>query len=185
MQNNQKITIPQNHKIMNVDNITFSYNQKEDRLIFTINHAKINERIDFFVTRRMLIQLLEAFDTILINYCDNGKLFKELYNNQEKLIIKKITDNNTNTKNNKKPNNLAWEKSIATNELDFTKVKETILLDSLSYKITNNNIKFKYISNNKVLAISNLDTNMYQRTLSSMMRVIPFISWGISPHILD
>ena len=183
MQNNQKITIPQNHKIIDVNNITFSYNQKEDRLIFTINHSKIDERIDFFVTRRMLIQLLEAFDNILINYCDNGKLFKELYNNQKKLTIKKNDD--TNIKNKKKPNDIEWEKSIATNDLDFTKVKEAILLDSLSYKIINNNIKFKYISNNKILAISNLDINMYQKTLSSLMRVIPFVSWGISPNILD
>jgi len=183
MQNNQ-ITISLNHKIINVNNITFSYNQKEDRLIFTINHLQIDERIDFFVTRRMLIKLLEAFDTILINYCDNGKLFKELYNNQKKLDINIFTDNK-NIKNNEKPNNIAWENSMDVNELDFTKIKEAILLDSLSYKITNNNIKFKYISNNKVLAISNLDINMYQKTLSSMMRVIPFISWGISPKILD
>ena len=183
MQNNQKIIISTNHKIINVNNITFSYNQKEDRLIFTINHSKIDERIDFFVTRRMLIQLLEAFDNILINYCDNGKLFKELYNNQEKLTVKKTDD--TNIENKKKPNNIEWEKSMAVNELDFTKIKEAVLLDSLSYKIINNNIEFKYISNNKVLAISNLDTNMYQRTLSSMMRVIPFVSWGISHNILD
>ena len=88
MQNNQKITISIQNTIINVNNITFSYNQKEDRMVFVLNHSDIKDRIDFFITRRMLIQLLESFDKILINNCDNGKLFKELYNNQEKLTPK-------------------------------------------------------------------------------------------------
>jgi hypothetical protein len=172
-----------NHKIINITNITFSYNQKEDRLIFTINHNNIDQRIDFFVTRRMLIQLLEAFDHILINYCNNGKLFKELYNNQE--ILEENTDNKIDTNNINKEDNLKWEKSIPTKDLNFTKIKEAILLDSLSYNIKNNQITLKFISNNKILAISKLDFNMFEKTLSSMMRVIPFVSWGISPNILD
>ena len=198
MQNNQKISISLQNTIINVDNITFSYNQREDRILFILNHANIQQRIDFFVTRRMLIQLLEAFDKILINNCDNGKLFKQLYNNQEvlntpKIIISKEKQK-TKSKNNDKALKIddnsskstsSWEKTIATNELNFTKINEPIILDSLSYTIINNNITFKYIANNKVLAISKLDTTMYQRTLSSMMRVIPFMAWGISPNILD
>ena len=194
MQNNQKITISIENTIINVNNITFSYNHKEDRMLFILNHSNIKDRIDFFVTRRMLIQLLESFDKILINHCDNGKLFKQLYNNQETLEVSapknanKIKDNDKKQEsvtNKDEENKKTWEKSINTSELDFTKIKEPILLDSLSFNIINNNITFKYISNNSVLAISKMDILMFQRTISSMMRVIPFMSWGISSHILD
>ena len=190
MQNNQKISISIKNTIINVNNITFSYNQKEDRMLFILNHSDIKERIDFFVTRRMLIQLLEAFDKILINHCDNGKLFKQLYKNQEslntpKISIDKIEKKNQESSKDQTKTSGSWEKSIATNELNFTKINEPILLDSLSYTVINDKITLKYIANNKVLAISKLDTSMYQRTLSSLMRVIPFMQWGISPHILD
>ncbi len=169
-----------NHKIINITNITFSYNQREDRLIFTINHTNIDQRIDFFVTRRMLIQLLDAFDNILINYCNNGELFKKLYNNQEELKTNKRND-----KKVKDEKESTWEKSIPTNTLNFTKIKDPILLDSVSLNINNDEISLKFISNNKLLAISKMNLEMFQKTLSSMMRVIPFISWGISKNILD
>jgi len=194
MQNNQKISITIQNTIINVNNITFSYNQKEDRMLFVLNHADAKQRIDFYVTRRMLIQLLDSFDKILINNCDNGKIFKQLYLNQEELKISKPKIEENNKKNINKvekkdslPKEIkqTWEKSINTNELNFTQINEPILLDSLSYIIINNDITFKYISNNKVLAISKMNTTTYQRTLSSLMRVIPFMSWGISPHILD
>ena len=183
MQNNQKNNTT--HEIINVNNITFSYNQKEDRMLFILNHSNLNQRIDFFVTRRMLIQLLESFDMILINHCDNGKVFKQLYFEQEVLEKSEIIMKNKLKNQKSEDKSKTWEKSINTKELDFTKINEPLLLDSLSYSILKNNITFKYISNNKILAISKMDTIMFQRTLSSMMRVIPFIAWGISPHILD
>jgi len=178
-------TVKKTSNILKVENLTFSYNQREDRILFIINHSNANQRIDFFVTRRMMLQLLEAFDNILINYCDNGKVFKDLYNNQEELVSSKILSKDEK-KEDKKEQNIHWEKSVNTKDLDFTKTKDPIILDSLSYSVSSSkNITLKFISSNKTYAISVMDFTMFQKTLSSMMRVIPFVSWGMSPHILD
>jgi len=184
-QQKHKISISITNKqsnILKVENLTFSYNQREDRILFIINHSNIEQRIDFFVTRRMFMKLLNAFDDILINHCDNAKEFKNLYNNQEELVVSKVLSKDE--KSDKK--DIHWEKSVNTKDLNFTKTKEPILLDSLSYNVSStNNITFKFISGKKIHAISTMDTTMFQRTLSSMMRVVPFVAWGISPHILD
>ena len=212
--------------MIQINNLTFSYNPREDRIFFYINHNDFNNRIDFIVTRKKLIELLNGFDEILINFCDNGKIFKQLYKEQEPLKlevvekkeIKKIDDdiidkiesketkkekeaketsilskNESETKNKvsekkqseKKPVKITWEKNISTSDLNFTKNKEPLILDAISYARKNNNITFKYISAGKQLATSTMSIEMFQKTLSSMMRVIPFVAWGISPHILD
>ena len=160
-----------------ITNLTFSYNSREDRLIFTINHNNYHERLDFFVTRKMIIDLLHGFDSILINFCDNGKLFKQLYKEQEPLKPEK-TDK-------KKESEQKWEKSISDNELNLTKEKAPILLDALSYSQNNNIFTFKFISNNIPYAVSTMNCELFQKTLSSLMRVIPFVAWGISRNILD
>jgi len=211
--------------MIQINNLTFSYNAREDRIFFYINHNDFNNRIDFIVTRKKLIELLNGFDEILINFWDNGKIFKQLYKDQEPLKlevvekkeIKKIEETDVsnidkpkdkdikekskiNTKdtasNNdvnsskeiveeKKPLKITWEKNISTKDLEFTKNKEAVLLDAISYARKNNNITFKYISSGKQLAVSTMSIEMFQKTLSSMMRIIPFVAWGISPHILD
>ena len=195
--NNLTITITKpNDNIIRVTSLTFSYNPKEDRIILVINHANIKDRIDLLITRRMMLKLLNAFDEILINHCDNGKVFKELCNNQVALevsqpIIKKVEKNDKDNKSKKveevksDANASNWEKRMDTNELDFTKTKEPMLLDSLSYNTANNRIVLKFLANRKIQAISDMDKVVFQRTLSSMMRVIPFMDWGISPNILD
>lgn len=163
--------------MIQITNLTFSYNSREDRLIFTINHNNYHERIDFFVTRKMIIDLLHGFDNILINLCDNGKLFKQLYKEQEPL--------KTETKK-EMPKEEKWEKPISDGELNLTKAKDPILLDALSYTTQNNNlITFKFISNGVPYAFSTMNCELFQKTLSSLMRVIPFVAWGISRNILD
>jgi hypothetical protein len=60
------------------------------------------------------------------------------------------------------------------------------LLDALSYTTQNNNLMvFKFISNGVPYAVSTMNCELFQKTLSSLMRVIPFVAWGISRNILD
>jgi len=165
--------------MIQIKTLTFSYNKREDRIYFLVNHSDFNNRIDFIVTRLKLIELLNGFDDILINHCDNGKLFKELYKTQEPLSVEKKDESSKSTNTNR------WEKSVSSDDLKFTQNKAPIILDAISYNIKDNQMIFKYISSKKVYAISHIDCEMFQKTLSSMMRVIPFVSWGISPHILD
>jgi hypothetical protein len=189
-----------------VSSLTFSYHPREDRMIFTVNHNDVEKRLDFLVTRRKLIELLNGFDEILINLCDNGKVFKALYHNQEPLEkpeeeikSKKEEDSKDNKEESKKDSKSEekteqkekalekpkWEKTISSKELNFTKNKEPILLDAISYTKKKNLITFKFISNKQQHAASIMTCDTFQRTLSSLMRVIPFVHWGISPHILD
>lgn len=168
--------------MIQIKNLTFSYNPREDRIFFLINHNDFKNRIDFIVTRKKLIELLNGFDEILINDCDGGKVFKELYQTQEPLIKEPI---NTTKDEQPNKNKNKWEKSIDHKELNFTQNKKPIMLDGISYSMKNNQLTFKYLSNKTFYAISIMDKEMFQRTLSSLMRVIPFVAWGISPHILD
>jgi hypothetical protein len=179
-----------NKNIIDINSFTFSYDSREDRLLFIVNYENIEQRIDFFVTRKMLFQLLDAFDNILINHCDNGKIFKEIYHNQEVLKTENIIKNKKNENKKQKqetPKTPAkWEKSINTKDLNFTKIKEPIILDALSFNISKDKkLNFRFISNDKIYASSTMDTIVFQRTISSLMRVIPFMSWGISPNVLD
>ena len=133
-----------------------------------------------------MIKLLDAFDVILINDCDNGKVFKKLYGEQKLLLPENIIeDKNTKDKNEINADDTVWEKCVDSLDIDFTKINKSIILDTLSYSINKDNISFKFIANDKTLAISHMTKLTFQRTLSSMMRVIPFLNWGISPHILD
>ena len=168
--------------MIQIKNLTFSYNPREDRIFFLINHDDFHNRLDFIVTRKKIIELLNGFDEILINDCDNGKIFKELYKTQEPLVKEPIK---TTSKDIPNKNKNVWEKSIDTKELSFTKNKAPIILDGISYVMKNEQLTFKFLSNKQFYAISIMDKEMFQRTLSSLMRVVPFVAWGISPHILD
>jgi len=140
------------------------------------------------ITRKKLLELLNGFDEILINHCNNGKLFKQYYQEQQAIKVeKKIIKNEKNEKKeiSETKNEQKWEKSININELQLTKLKEPMLLDSLSYKLQNNIFEFKFYSGKELKAIATMNKESFQQTLSSLMRVIPFVAWGISPHILD
>lgn len=162
-----------------IKNLTFSYNPREDRLIFTINHNNLSDRLDFFVTRKKIIEFLHGFDLILINNCDNGKLFKELYKTQQPLPKEETKQES------RKENNAEWERSIDSGELAFTQIKAPLLLDAISYTNNQNIFIFQFISNGTSYAQSTMDCILFQKTLSSLMRIVPFVAWGISPHILD
>lgn len=169
--------------MIQIRNLTFSYNPREDRIFILVNHNNFNNRIDFIVTRKKLIELLNGFDEILINHCNNGELFKQLYTTQEPL--KKEEIQTPQNKNQLNLNKNKWEKNVNPKDLHLTKNKKPIMLDALSFNIKDSQLIFKFISNNTFYAISIMDKEMFQKTLSSMMRVVPFVSWGISPHILD
>ncbi len=162
--------------------LTFSYNPREDRIMVIINYESIEKRIDFFLTRKLLLQLLEHFDLILINNCNSGELFKKLYKEQQPLEKLQTKEEKANKQDKNKKND--WESKVDSASLSFTR-KEPILLDAVNFKTKNNILVLEYISNGKKLAKSEMTMELFQRTLSSMMRVIPFISWGISPNILD
>ena len=183
-----KLTINKisNTPVIKVENLTFSYNIREDRIFILVNHHNFNNRIDFMVTRKKMLELLNGFDEILINICDNGKLFKKLYHEQEPLTKVTIDKNKLDMKLKQPIQKHAWESNVATEDLKLTQNKKAVLLDILSYSVNGKNINFKFISNDdNTRAISNMDCEMFQKTLSTMMRVIPFVQWGISPHILD
>jgi hypothetical protein len=181
--------------MIKIKDLTFSYNPREDRIIFIANHSNVHERVDLLVTRKKLIDLLNGFDEILINHCNNGELFKQYYNIQQPLkvetkVVKKTVENKgtkevKNVKVQETKNQQKWEKSVTPNELQLTKINEPVLLDALSYKLTGNNFEFKFVSQNQIKAVALMSKESFQQTLSSLMRVIPFVSWGISPHILD
>jgi hypothetical protein len=163
--------------MININSLTFSYNKREDRIYIVINHEEFDQRIDFAITRSKMIELLSGFDEILINNCNNGEIFKHIYKEQEDIKVVKSSE--------KQASKNTWEKNVTKANANFTKIKKAIILDSLSYTITNHNINLKFITLNEQVASSTMDLDMFQKTLSSMMRVIPFVAWGISPHILD
>lgn len=161
-----------------IQNITFSYSLKEDRIFFIVNQNDFNNRIDFAVTRRKIISLLSGFDELLIKYCDSGKLLKEILNQESKKI------NQTNQQKKQIAIN-KWEKPVNDSDLKLTQ-KQIIpyLLEDISFNIDKNIFIFKFISNKKVLAYAKMDCNLFQQTLSSLLKIIPFIEWGISKSII-
>ena len=164
--------------MIQVKNLTFTYSAREDRIILTLNHDEPQNRIDFLVTRKKLLDLLNGFDHILIHHCDNGSYFKELYHAQEPLMVQ-------NEKSSKQTSQKKWEKAVNTNELNLTKIKEPFLLDTLSFVLKGGVFYFKFFHLNELKAVASMSSMEFQQTLSSLMRVIPFVDWGISPHILD
>ena len=184
-------------KIMiKIQTFTFSYSPREDRISFIANYADAANRIDFLVTRKKLLDLLNGFDEILINHCNNGELFKKYYQAQEPLKVQtKTVQKKVKTKTGKEEvkkvqvqetkNEQKWEHSVNTKELSLTKIAEPMLLDTLSYSIQNNTLHFKFFHKNELKAVASMSKDSFQQTISSLMRVIPFVAWGVSPHILD
>ena len=47
--------------VIPIKTFTCTYSAKEDRLLLTMNYQEINERVDFWLTRSLLLKLLPIF----------------------------------------------------------------------------------------------------------------------------
>jgi UDP-N-acetylglucosamine transferase subunit ALG13 len=158
-------------------NFTFLYHPREDRIILILNHNDYQKRVDFFITRKKTIHLLSDFDEILLNHCQKGEILSKILKNQKPLIEKK--GNKKIIQKNK------WEEIVDKKELEFTKKNKPILLDAISISFAPDFMTLKFISQKNTFAFAKMNCILFQQTLSSFYRVVPFLEWGISPAIFS
>jgi hypothetical protein len=192
----------QTFEVVLAKTFTFQYDGREDRIKMTINYASPEHRMDFFITRSFLLRLFPVIEEIFIKYADSGKVFKSLQQEniereREKMIEKSIkeeeaaaslseADETSEPSKEELPTpNHDWESHTDKATLALTETDRPLLIDKVDFKFRNKTMIVLITADGRPRAQANLSMDSFQQILSIMMRIVPFISWGISPNILD
>ncbi len=137
-------------QILSVKTFTCKYDDKEDRLVLTLNYLSPIERVDFWITRSFLLKLIPVFFD----------------------FTQQSTQDNTPI-NNQLPTPTDSSMYILTQ-------KESLLLESMDFKRQNNAtvLVFKNLTK-AVLYEAILDENGMKNFVNLILKSVPRYEWGI------
>ena len=137
-------------QILSVKTFTCKYDDKEDRLVLTLNYLSPIERVDFWITRSFLLKLIPVFFD----------------------FMQQSTQDNTPI-NNQLPTPTDSSMYILTQ-------KESLLLESMDFKRQNNAtvLVFKNLTK-AVLYEAILDENGIKNFVNLILKSVPRYEWGI------
>jgi len=140
--------------IIQAKTFTCNYNEREDRILLTINYEDITQRVDFWITRSFLVKLLPYF----FEYT-TGSFGSEIVTQE------KSQQNVTST-------------DLSTFELTS---KEPILLDSIDFTKLETGMKivFKNLEK-KVYAVGLFDEALLENVVTLILKAAPSYEWGIN-----
>ena len=158
--------------------ITFKYNPLEDRIEVILNYNNFESRLDLMMSRKLLLRFLALSENIFI---------KHGYQTNS------VNINSTNEAKNVKKLDVKPTKNLRKHE---TKVDVASMALAKKQSLLLNKVEFMYIAKNKLLIINffvgneligktTLSISQFEQIIGALMRVIPFVDWGISPNILD
>jgi hypothetical protein len=157
--------------------ITFRYNPIEDRIEFILNYEDFENRVDLLVTRKLLLKFFDYCEEVFIKYGHelNGSKGKQDTDFSE------VKPDIKPTKSLRKHEKLVDKSSINLTKKDAVLLHQTKFIYNKGKKL----LSIDFIANEKVVANTVLSIKQFEQILGALMRVVPFIEWGISPNILD
>jgi hypothetical protein len=146
---------------------TFSYDRTEDRLKMLINYDLPEARIDFFITRVMLMRLIPVI---------------------EKILISSMTLQESEKSSNHLPKERRLGSKIATDETTLKLLDENrvYLLEKIDfqYQAKNNTVTLIFSAAGEIKCTAYLTAENFSQVMNGMLSAVPHSSWGIASNIL-
>ncbi len=142
---------------------TFKYDPREDRMILTLNYASNTSRIDFMITRAMILKLIPVIEQILIAKSTP----------QPQPVTKKQMPTR-------------GKEEVTDRDMLELMGKNRHLLEKIDFKTfkENSNIAMLFFAENTLQAQAVLTPENFSQIMNIMVGSLPHHSWGIAPNIL-
>jgi len=152
---------------VNAVSFTPKYDSLEDRIRLSINYDDIQNRVDFMITRSLILKLFPLLDEYMFKYYDI-----ELTSQSPVApsIKEQIKENKTTSATDGANLELYKQEDELLEEISFSYIA--------SKKLTVLNFKSKNSE-----AIAKLDANLIKQVFAIIKSSIPFFSWGISHNL--
>lgn len=162
------MTKPEQAKIISAQTFTPVYDELEDRIRLSINYQDVNNRIDFLITRNLIINLLPSIEEFMTRHYDYEDTQETI--TTQKMSNDEVEENKILSKTNSAnfALNLTIEDLLVKVDLSFDKNTQHTLLFFTSKK------------NHKAQAV--LDKNLLLQIIKIIKSSIPTLKWGISTY---
>ncbi|WP_457750257.1 hypothetical protein [Sulfurimonas sp.] len=153
---------------------TPTYCAIEDRVILVINYGSVDNRVEFMITRRFIIELLCASEEFYFKYCQESV--------NDEVHISLTSEANVAQNNiQKREEEQIVDKTDVVN-LQLLK-KDALLLKEVNFSYNKENKQISLIfSADEIKTVAQLDCVTFQTVFKHIKKAIPYIEWGISHH---
>lgn len=148
-----------------VNTLTPIYDNLEDRIRLSVNYQDLNNRIDVFITRSFILQLLPSIEEYIYKHYPNETILED-----EEIVI---SNNNPSQTNN------AFSQ---TNQEDFTlykNIEDLLITVNLSYHNETKLTIITLITKDKYILTLNANAEMLRNIIKALKNSIPKMAWGI------
>lgn len=149
-----------------VNTLTPIYDNLEDRIRLSVNYQDLNNRIDVFITRSFILQLLPSIEEYIYKHYPNEVILED-----EEIVI---SNNNPSQTNN------AFSQ---TNQEDFTlykNIEDLLITVNLSYHNETKLTIITLITKDKYILTLNANAEMLRNIIKALKNSIPKMAWGIA-----
>lgn len=160
--------------------MTFKYNPHEDRIEFILNYDNFEQRIDLMMTRKLLLKFFDLCEDIFIKY--KYKNIQVTVQKDGKTVKQEVKQINIKPTATLKPH----EKMVDNASINLAK-KVSLLMNKVEFKYeaSKNSLNLAFFVNNKMEATLSISMIQFEQIIGALIRVVPFVEWGISPNILE
>ncbi|RUM65775.1 MAG: hypothetical protein DSZ03_02130 [Sulfurimonas sp.] len=151
---------------------TFQYSRVEDRLKMLINYDSAATRVDFFVTRAMLLQLIPVIE----------QMFIKASSSLPQPVVEKTGNLHVNLH---RPASV--EHATDTTTLALLASSEILLLEKVvfAWQAHEKQIRLDLYAKGVLQSQAHLNGEQFAAVMHAMMQVVPHSSWGVAPNILE
>jgi len=153
------------------------YDDVEDRIRLSINYDDLKNRVDFMITRALVLKLFPMYDEYMLKFYNQDLSMREIGNERD-------TSNNDSGDNIKK-NYGNLKKNNATSKTDQTDLKlyagqDELLVEVVFSYDTKSNLSIIRFRSKQSEAVAQLDADLLEQVFNIIRSAIPSFSWGIS-----
>jgi len=144
--------------------LTPVYDELEDRIRLALNYQDPNDRVDFMITRNLILNLSPAADEFILKHYTYDTLI------QDNITVNQQQSSDTST-----------SKTDAVN-FDLYRTSEELLLEvNFAYDEKTKNTVLT-LSSKSFIARAAFDEDTIKKVFELIKASIPYIKWGISYH---
>lgn len=173
-------------KYITATTFTPQYDQIEDRVRVTLNYNTYNTRVDFVLSRNMILQFLPILNQYIDTYYKEFLADEKIDTFEDELL--ELTQPKVTLKQaNKKLDKSTQPKQLAltdNSDLELLKKEDQLLIKiDMTYNTDTKSTTLQ-LHSNETLVKAILDKNSFLNIIKTIKQTIPTYKWGISPRFI-
>ena len=171
-----------NERVITAKTFSPVYDEREDRIRLAVNYQDIYNRVDFMVTRSLILYLIPAVNGYMDKYYKDD-LGEDPWAEEPIPQINDITKEKPGKQ--AKKDDLQPIKYTDTSDMDLLKTPD-ILLEKIDLRYNPGSKNTTFIFYAKDITVKSiLDYITFKRVIQALKNSIPIFKWGISKSFLD